>query len=283
MKPKIRLPIWALSSLMLATAFCVYRVNSQEVQPQSPGQQGRPLTKEEVQSRQQFHDQWERAKENNFRAKHNNGSKRKGLKAEQLPEKVRPQAEALAQQYKEEIYPKLKKYVADHQGLLPSPAFAIPELAIYMEDAEYKGVGPKSWGRGSWALDGGQRPDGTLAVRDVYSNNLPDEPHDIWGSYSKFANYPTIAKGFTINGWDDGQVTFDPAEQNFYGVGKDFRGQEHPGAAVPGQAGIPPEFKQGLKPWFKKLDKDMKDAKLSKKGQPETGKTETSLSSEVKK
>lgn len=271
-KTSIRPSILALSSLMLATAFSIYRVNSQEIQSQPTQHVQRVATAEQIQAGKKFREALAIAQKEKFRAVLNNGSQRKGVALDELPEEMRPQAALLEKQYKEGIYPQLQKYVAENDGALPDVAFTMPQFAHYMEDAEYKGVGPKSWGRGSWAIAGskGQRPDGTVVARDVYSHNLPNEPHDVWANYNKFVNSPSIGKGFIINGWDDGRVTFDLAEDNFYGVGKDFRGQEYPGAAIPGQAGIPPEFKQGLKAWRSKLLKDMAEVKAAKNAHTKT-------------
>lgn len=270
MKSQIRPAFWALSTLILASAFCIYRVNGQEAPTSQVQGSLPPETSEQRERREKFQAAWKQAKEQNYQAKLNNGSKRGGLKPEELPKEVRAEAEAAAQQYQEKIHPNLKKYIAAHNGQLPEAAFALPEFEPFMRDTQYKGVGPKSHGRGSWAIGSGPRIDGTVMTRDVYSKNAPDEPHDIWANLNKFANYPSLGKGFAVNGWDDGRVTFDLMEENYYGVST-ILGKQRPGAAVPGQAGIPPEFKQGLKKWFKKLDKDIRDAKPVK----ETGTAET--------
>ncbi len=265
MKKPIRPIFWALSTFMLASTFCIYRVNSQDASPSQAQGSLPPETPEQRERREKFQAAWKQDKEQNYKAKLNNGSKRGGLRPEELPEKVRAEAEAAVQQYREKIYPNLKKYIAAHNGQLPEAASALPEFEPFMQDTQYKGVGPKMYGRGSWAIGIGFRMDGTVVSRDVYSGEPSDKPHDIWASYKKFADYPSRGKGFLINGWDDGRVTFDPVETNFYGERTLF-GQKRPGAAVPGEAGIPPEWKQGLQVWFKKQDKDIQRDQAAKQG-----------------
>lgn len=219
----------------------------------------RPLSKEQQLRIEKFRAALENAVEHNYRAKLNNGSKRQGVSLNELPEEVRAEADKVARQYTESIYPNLKKYIAAHQGNLPKRADALPEFEPYMQDTQYKGTGPKAYGRGSWAIAGigDIRMDGTVIARDVYSKDPPDAPHDVLANFNKFANLSGLGKGFQINGWDDGRVTFDLVEQGYFGTGTSLTGESIPWAAVSGQAGIPPEAKQGLKTWMKKLDRDI--------------------------
>lgn len=278
MKKPIRPIFWALSTFILASTFCIYRVNSQEVPPPNNAAPLKPETQAQRERRKEFQGDWKKAKEQSYRARLHNDSKRGGVRLEELPEKFRREAQSASQQYQEEIYPSLKKYIAAHNGQLPEAAFALPEFTRFMQDTQYKGVGAPSYGRGSWSIGVSYRMDGTVVSRDVYSNAPSDEPHDIWANLNKFANYPSTGKGFVINGWDDGRVTFDLVERNYYGTGTVF-GRQLPGAAVPGQAGIPPEFKQGLKTWFKKLDKDIQNAKSTQKNKIESSQTEDNIPS----
>lgn len=267
--------VWATSALIIASTFCLYRVNSQEAALRATQEKPLLKTKEQGLQREKARLAIRSAMENNYRARLNNNSKRGGLKVEQLPEELRARAQELAREYTESIYPALKKYTAEHNGRLPAAAFTVADLAPFMEDTQYKGTGPKMYGRGSWAIAGvSTRMDGTMLSRDVYSDAPIDAPHDVWANYNNFANQRGLGKGFIITGWDDGRVTFDPVEQNFYGMRKDMHGAERPGAAIPGQAGIPPTFKQGLESWMKMQEEQMQEAQAKQQVENKQAKRE---------
>lgn len=280
---KIKSKVWATAALVLSAAFCVFRVNTLQAQTEAqtaPVQAQETFTPEEAARR--FPElrkpiaEFLFNRDNNYRAKLNNASKRTGVLLDQLPERFRADASKVAKQYQKGIYPLLRDFAATHGGLLGNVA-DIPALQPYLTDSDYKGTGQPM---PDWSLQFGTwRMDGTMIARDVYSKNPPDAPHDVWAAYSKFLN--SQAEGqtkamFIVHGWDDGRVTFDPLEDNYYGIVHRPTGDIQ-GTAPPGAAGIPPKTAQGQKAWLSKEQKQT----ASPKAKPDDSKTQEEAAQQV--
>ncbi len=79
----------------------------------------------------------------------------------------------------------------------------------------------------------------------------------MWANNTRFIHTPRMGKGFFITGWDDGCVTFDYFENNYYGIIHAATGDK-PGASMPGSAGIPPTAVHTAKKWAEKqMDNDV--------------------------
>jgi len=245
---RIRPMIWCLAMLIFAVSFCIFQIGSRQLQadPTDPSnepntaalalrEQLTPEQKEAIKQRKaKFNAAWRESLATNYKAKLNNGSKRQGATLEELPAEVQQAAAEVAREYTEVIYPALKKHLAENELL---PIAPLPGLEKYMMDPEYKGTGPKLLGRNSWAIGIRWRLDGTMVARDVYSQNPPNAPHDVWADNTRFAS---LKHGFVVTGWDDGRVTFDFLNQMYRRQFQSPVGLQQ-GTAAPGQAGIPPE------------------------------------------
>ncbi len=256
---KIRPSVWAATSLLLASAFCVYRVSSQEAQepgaavdPNSLTSEQQKRLREESERNRPKREAFQKALENdqntNYRAVANNGSKRAGLSLEELPENVREEAARIAQQYRTNIYPLLCQYLDTHHEMLPWTGHQVERLAPFIKD-NGPNMGYKKGGA-VWAISQHWRLDGTITARDVYSQNPPDAPHDVWALNANFMHKPLPNRkyGFIIYGWDDGKVTFDAWEDLYFGGRKNIAGKT--GSPAPsGAAGIPPEAVHTLAKW----------------------------------
>jgi len=250
---KIRPFVWATSLLVLTGALCITRVNGTSAQPQTailtrerPKGEDDGMTPQQRADLEKYAKAWLYERDHNYKAKLNNGSRRGGMTLAEVPENLRAEVDGFAKQYKNEIYPLLKKHVADNGGLLPEMPGEMPEFLKFMEDKEYKGTGDRILARGSWYIGHWLRLDGTSISRDVYSAEPFSAPHDTWCWVVKFMDYPKLGKGFIISGWDDGHVTFDRTDQLYFGGRKASTGRSA-AYAVPGQAGIPPTGTRTLK------------------------------------
>lgn len=259
---KVRKEIGALSFLVFATAICVFRVSQQQSQAQAPATEGAYTAKQK--KVQKFREKLKYDLEHNFRARENNGSQRAGVELEQLPDEVRKEAKQLADEYRNVIYPALKKWLDNHETLPEAVEVSIPKLKPLIAGEQATPDGWKPFGPGQWAIGRSRRMDGTIVARDVYSKNPPDAPHDTWASNLKFQHVPKFMQGFTINGWDDGKVTFDFLKQNLYDP-KSGR------LAVSGQAGILTEVDQSLRQW--RTEQDAKEKAAKEKAAKEEAKT----------
>jgi hypothetical protein len=260
---KIRPVIWATALLIISATICILRINTRFSQASAQNANSfAQLTPQQSAAhelkKKQFREAFLNAREKKFKAQYNNGSRRQSLTLDQLPVEVREEAEKIAAQYREVIYPAILKFVAENNGRLPAHAGLIPAVpASFTEDKLYQGTGPVLRGRGSWSIGERWRLDGTLITRDVYSKDPPDAPHDVWAEYSEFETRSNLKLKFRIRGWDDGQVTFDDLDNSYFATIRRPKGIESiPGIAAPGQAGIPPYATQGFKRWFKKLEKE---------------------------
>ena len=259
---KIKPSVWTVASLVLAVGFCVFRVNSQQLQAQQQGAKSLTpptLTAQEEEKRNNaniVHQlEFERNRDRNYRARQNNGSKRAGLTLEQLPEDVRDEVRQIAENYTQSVYPLLKKYADENKGILPVNPVMVPGLSTHIFASGYHGEG---WPKGEapiWSIISNRwRMDGTMIARDVYSQNAPDAPHDRWAEYDNkrfLINGKNGAddSGFIISGWDDGRVTFDAIKDQYYGDTELLNGEVVPNRAPVGSAGIPKTLPQGQKAW----------------------------------
>lgn len=266
---KIRPVIWAMSFLLFSVALCAFQISNRQLQAQSGAQ---PPTQSEASARtmrraQKFKAQRERDLKDNYQAKENNGSQRMGVSPDDLPQDVRSQAVQIAAEYKDKIYPALKKYIAD-KGMLPSDMpTALPQLQKFIKGERFTPEGWKPYGPGEWMIGIRHRMDGSLIIRDVYSKNPPDEPHDVWASNHKFLNHAGFMSGFEVTGWDDGKVTFDRVEENYFSPSGSV--------AVSGQAGILRSATHRLSRYKRNLGWQPKPKEASKDAKSEDGKTDT--------
>lgn len=216
---KVRPITWAAVLVIIALAFCIYRTHQGDNGPipQQPG----PTRLQGA----QYRAAWRRDRDTNYLARVNNGSQRGGLSPDEVPEEARQ----IANEYRSVIYPEVKGYVAAN-GSLPSTYKQIPRIKEYL--SQQKSFG---WSIGVW-----YRLDGTMISRAVYTQNPPDGPHDPWAMNWSFFHKPGKygRRGFLIQGWDDGRVTFDPEEDRYFGTIHASVG-DIVGSAPPGAAGIP--------------------------------------------
>lgn len=224
---KIRSTVWAAVLVILALAFCVFRIHQGE-RGLFPQHSDLPRLRGP-----QFKAAWRKDHDFNYLAKTNNSSKRGGLNSQEVPEEARQ----IAKQYQDVIYPSVKQYIASH-GFLPNTYRQMPRLDAYLAQQQ-----PNKWSVGAF-----YRLDGTMTSRDVYSHNPPDGPHDHWATNWRFFNQSGKwgQRGFLIYGWDDGRVTFDTMESHYFGTIHAGVGSIG-GSAPPGAAGIPATAAQMFK------------------------------------
>ena len=220
MKMRIpKVPIWAWAAVLLCVALIVarYRMGNTQIPVLTPEQKSISLA-------------FAKDMAHNYTAVANNGSKRVSFPEDQVPARARE----IAQQYHTIVYPAIKKYIAEHNGQLPiNPSVMSPAIQTLLAD--------------HWAMSVDYRMDGTMTSHDVYSHNPPDAPHDPWAANYTFATTPgPWGRGFSVECWDDGRVTFTPAAENYYGVFHTAAGDIQ-GGSSPGSAGIPETAKQTLK------------------------------------
>lgn len=264
---KINSQMCSVGFFIVAVTFCIYRVSQRGLIAQAPsdlpqqtyhiyvapdGEERKisvALAAENVKR--------QRDREHNYKAKANNGSKRRGMRLEELPEETRVEAARLAREYREVIYPALKGYVTQYGSL---PWFIPEKLRSLMKEQH------PLW-KTFWAIGEKYRMDGTLISRDLYSKDPPDAPHDIWARNSKFvSDYDNPERQFIVTGWDDGHVTFDLEDQMYFYTLKENPNQIK--TATPGAAGIFPDAVRGWTAWLKKDAEQRKQGNHQEQSKP---------------
>lgn len=218
---KVRLIITSLVSVVVAVVLCRSALLS------SPN----PQLNDSPVLGKQFSEGWVHDRDRNFVAKKFNGSKRRSIETSRIPS----EAQQLAQDYRQIIYPSLQQFAVKN-GMLPASLNAVPDLKDYVS------LHP------AWSTPQSYRVDGTMISRRLYSTNSVKDQHDPWTCY--LVNEPGKPK-LLIQGWDDGKVTCNTFEDNYFATVHTSIG-DITVSAPPGATGIPPGTKQ-IKDTFKGL------------------------------